>query len=137
MLTDPYGRPIESIRISVTQRCNLGCFYCHQEGEASKHGKEMTPEEIQRVVDIAASISIKKVKLTGGEPLMRKDVFDIIQKIKSTRGIKEVSMTTNGILLSDNAENMKNAGLARVNISLDTLNAESINLLQAWMPLRT
>ena len=129
MLTDPYGRPIESIRISVTQRCNLGCFYCHQEGETSKHGKEMTPEEIQRVVEIAASFSIKKVKLTGGEPLMRKDVFDIIHKIKYTRGIKEVSMTTNGILLSDNAENLKNAGLERVNISLYTLNAEKYKLI--------
>jgi len=129
MLTDPYGRPIESIRISVTQRCNLGCFYCHQEGEASKHGKEMTPEEIQRVVEIASSFSIKKVKLTGGEPLVRKDIFDIIRKIKSTRGIKEVSMTTNGILLSDNAEKLKNAGLARVNISLDTLNVEKYKLI--------
>jgi cyclic pyranopterin phosphate synthase len=129
MLTDPYGRPIESIRISVTQRCNLSCFYCHQEGEESKHGKEMTPEEIQRVVEIAASFSIKKVKLTGGEPFKRKDIFDIIHKIKSTQGIKEVSMTTNGILLSDNAEKLKNAGLARVNISLDTLNAEKYKLI--------
>jgi cyclic pyranopterin phosphate synthase len=129
MLTDPYGRPIESIRISITQRCNLSCFYCHQEGEASKHGKEMTPEEIQRVVEIAASFSIKKVKLTGGEPLVRKDIFDIIHKIKSTQGIKEVSMTTNGILLSDNAEKLKNAGLTRVNISLDTLNVEKYKLI--------
>ncbi len=124
MLTDPYGRPIESIRISVTQRCNLGCFYCHREGEDSNNGEEMTPKEIGRIVEIAASFSIKKVKLTGGEPLVRKDVFDIIRKIRSTHGIREISMTTNGILLPENAEKLKDAGLARVNVTLDTLNAE-------------
>jgi len=124
VLTDPYGRPIGSIRISVTQRCNLDCFYCHREGEDSKLGKEMTPEEIGRVSEIAASFSIKKVKLTGGEPLVRKDIAEIIRRIKSTRGIREVSMTTNGILLSGNAEKLKDAGLSRVNVTLDTLDAE-------------
>jgi cyclic pyranopterin phosphate synthase len=129
MLTDPCGRPVESIRISVTQRCNLSCFYCHREGEALNRGKEMTPEDVQRIVEIASSFSIRKVKLTGGEPLVRKDIHDIVQRVKSTRGVEEVSMTTNGILLSDNAEKLKGAGLARVNVSLDTLNREKFKLI--------
>ena len=121
MLVDPCGRPVESIRISVTQRCNLRCFYCHREGEDTKHGKEMTPEEIHRAIEIAALFSIRKVKLTGGEPLLRKDIIDIVQKIKSTRGVEEISMTTNGILLTKYAGKLKEAGLGRVNVSLDTL----------------
>jgi cyclic pyranopterin phosphate synthase len=128
-LTDPCGRPVESIRISVTQRCNLACFYCHREGEVLGRGKEMTPEDIQRIVEIAASFSIRKVKLTGGEPLVRKDIHDIVHRIKSTHGVEEVSMTTNGILLSDDAEKLKGAGLARVNVSLDTLNPEKFKLI--------
>jgi cyclic pyranopterin phosphate synthase len=89
----------------------------------------MTPEEIQRIVEIAASFHIGKVKLTGGEPLIRKDIPDIVRRIKSTRGIEEVSMTTNGILLSDYAERLKDAGLARVNVSLDTLHPEKFKLI--------
>lgn len=124
MLIDPCGRPVESIRISVTQRCNLSCFYCHREGEDIKHGEEMTPEEIKRIVEVAASFSIKKVKLTGGEPLARKDIVEIVQKIWSTRGVEEISMTTNGVLLAKCAQRLKDAGLARVNVSLGTLNPE-------------
>ncbi|RJS86871.1 GTP 3',8-cyclase MoaA [Candidatus Bathyarchaeota archaeon] len=124
MLKDPYGRPLESIRISVTQRCNLNCFYCHREGEDPSRRDEMTPEEIQKVVAIAASFGLGKVKLTGGEPLLRGDILDIVARIHGTPGVKEVSMTTNGILLSQYAYGLKKAGLARVNISLDTLIAE-------------
>ena len=124
MLKDPYGRPLESIRISVTQRCNLNCFYCHREGEDYQQKGEMTPEEIQKIVAIAASFGLGKVKLTGGEPLLRKDILDIVTKIHETPGIKEVSMTTNGTLLSEYAYSLKKAGLARVNVSLDTLIAE-------------
>jgi len=124
MLTDPYGRPVESIRISVTQRCNLACFYCHLEGETPQNGTEMTPKEIQGIVNVAASFGVSKVKLTGGEPLIRKDILDIVQRIKGTLGIKEVSMTTNGVLLTRYAEHLKQAGLSRVNVSLDTLKKE-------------
>ena len=129
MLTDPCGRPVESIRISVTQRCNFRCFYCHREGEVSNRGKEMTPEEIQRIMEIAASFSIGKVKLTGGEPLLRKDIPDIVRRIKFIQGVKEVSLTTNGIFLSDYAERLKDAGLARVNVSLDTLKPQKFKLI--------
>jgi len=124
MLKDPYGRPLESIRISVTQRCNLNCFYCHREGEDPSQKKEMTPEEIQKIVAIASSFGLGKVKLTGGEPLLRKDILDIVSRIHETPGIKEISMTTNGIFLSEYAYSLKKAGLARVNVSLDTLRAE-------------
>ncbi len=124
MLKDPYGRPLESIRISVTQRCNLSCFYCHREGEDPSKRDEMTPEEIQKIVAVAASFGLGEVKITGGEPLIRRDILDIVTKIHETPGIKEVSMTTNGILLSEYAYSLRKAGLARVNISLDTLKAE-------------
>ncbi|MEM2145540.1 MAG: GTP 3',8-cyclase MoaA, partial [Candidatus Jordarchaeaceae archaeon] len=121
MLFDSFGRPVESIRISITQRCNLKCFYCHKEGENTKNNKEMTPEEIQRIVEIASSFSIGKVKITGGEPLIRDDILEIVQKIKSIPEVKELSMTTNGIFLSNYAEKLKKFGLDRVNVSLHTL----------------
>jgi len=124
MLKDPCGRPVESIRISVTKECNLDCFYCHREGESSQTSTEMTPEEIQRIVNIAAPFGIRKVKLTGGEPLLREDILEIVKRIKDTPGGEEVSMTTNGLLLSAYAERLKEAGLARVNVSLDTLKPE-------------
>ena len=121
MLTDPCGRPVESIRISVTRECNLDCFYCHLEGEPSQTSTDMTPEEIQRIVNKAASFGIRKVKLTGGEPLLREDIPEIVKRIKDTPGVEEVSMTTNGLLLAGYGERLKEAGLARVNVSLDTL----------------
>ena len=121
MLRDPYGRPLKSIRISVTQRCNLKCFYCHLEGEDPSWKDEMTPNEIQKIVSIAASFGIGRVKLTGGEPLLREDIVEIVEKIRNVPGVEEVSMTTNGTLLSKYAYDLKKAGLARVNVSLDTL----------------
>jgi cyclic pyranopterin phosphate synthase len=121
MLIDPYGRPVESIRISVTQRCNLNCFYCHLEGEVAGSSTEMTAQEIQRIAELAASFSITRFKLTGGEPLVRSDISEIIQRIKTVHQVEEISMTTNGVLLAERTEQLKKAGLARVNISLDTL----------------
>ena len=124
MISDPYGRPVTSIRVSVTQKCNLQCFYCHREGEDSDkcNSTEMTLKEIGRIVGVAASFGAGKVKLTGGEPLMRSDILEIVDEVSSLNGISEVSMTTNGTFLNDLAESLKKAGLARVNVSLDTLN---------------
>ncbi|HDD72435.1 MAG TPA: radical SAM protein, partial [Candidatus Bathyarchaeota archaeon] len=102
MVVDRFGRPVTSVRISVTQRCNLACIYCHREGEQAAH-EEMTVEEISRIVEAAASLGISKVKLTGGEPLLREDILDIVSAISSTPGVEEVSMTTNGVLLKDMA----------------------------------
>lgn len=137
MIKDPYGRPVTSIRISITQRCNLRCFYCHREGEDYGGHTEMTPEEIQRIVGVVASFSIRKVKLTGGEPLLRRDILEIVKRIKSVPEISEVSMTTNGTLLSRLAKPLKEAGLTRVNVSLDTLKPEKYTLITGANLLET
>ena len=131
LIVDPYGRPVVSIRVSVTQKCNLHCFYCHREGE--DHDKynytEMTPEEIKRIISVVASYSIGKVKLTGGEPLIRSDILEIVKRISSIQGVSEVSMTTNGTFLNDLAKPLKEAGLARINVSLDTLNPKIYEMI--------
>lgn len=131
MIVDPYGRPVTSIRVSVTQKCNLHCFYCHREGEDHDRYSytEMTPEEIKRIISVVASCGIGKVKLTGGEPLIRSDILEIVKRISSIQGVSEVSMTTNGTFLNDLAKPLKEAGLARVNISLDTLNLEIYEMI--------
>ena len=121
MISDSYGRPLTSMRISITQRCNLNCIYCHREGVFKDGGREMTPPEITRIVRIASELGVEKVKLTGGEPLIRGDVCEIVEGIAGIPGIREVSMTTNGVFLKEYAERLRGAGLKRVNISLDTL----------------
>ncbi len=123
MVRDPYGREIKSVRISVTYRCNMNCIYCHKEG-LSNVSEEMTPEEIERIVRIMAKYGISKVKITGGEPLVRDDIVEIVHRISRISGIKEVSMVTNGYYLEEYAYELKKAGLKRVNVSLDTLNPE-------------
>lgn len=129
MIEDFYGRPISSLRISVTSKCNLQCFYCHHEGGDLRIRKEMTAKEIQRIVEVIAAFDVKKVKLTGGEPLLRIDILEIVHKIKGIPGISEVSMTTNGTLLKKLAKPLKERGLARVNVSLDTLNQETYKVI--------
>lgn len=121
MITDGYGRPLTSARISITHRCNLSCVYCHREGVNYRPRDEMTPEEIGRITSILAKHGVSKVKLTGGEPLIRSDVREIVSEIAAIEGIMEVSMTTNGVHLSEYAKGLKEAGLRRVNVSLDTL----------------
>jgi cyclic pyranopterin phosphate synthase len=114
-LIDPHGRSVNSLRISVTQRCNFDCFFCHQEGE-SNPGGEMSPGEIEAIVSVAAELGINKVKLTGGEPLLRDDITEIVRRIDPY--VDEVSMTTNGYGLAEKACDLRDAGLKRVNISL-------------------
>ncbi|HDJ04891.1 MAG TPA: radical SAM protein, partial [Candidatus Bathyarchaeota archaeon] len=130
MVTDPYGRPVKSLRVSVTQRCNLRCFYCHLEGEKPQTNPvEMAPQEIERIVEVAASFGVESVKLTGGEPLLRKDIGEIVERISGVPGIVEVSMTTNGTFLKGSAAQLREAGLARVNVSLDTLRPETYRMI--------
>ena len=124
MVVDRFGRPVTSVRISLTQRCNLACIYCHREGEQAAH-EEMTVEEVSRIVEAAASLGISKVKLTGGEPLLREDILDIVSAISSTPGVEEVSMTTNGVLLRDMAWKLREAGLKRVNVGLCSLREDT------------
>jgi cyclic pyranopterin phosphate synthase len=124
VLKDKYGRPLLNLRIAVTKKCNLHCSYCHGEGELN-HAKnletEMTPEEISRIIKIAVSLDICRVKLTGGEPLMRSDILETVRQISSVSGLKDLSMTTNGTLLSPLARELHSNGLRRVNISVPTL----------------
>lgn len=126
MIRDPYGRPLKSIRISVTSKCNFDCVYCHQEG-IEKSRSEMTADEIVRIVNVTAQHGVKKVKLTGGEPLLRRDIEEIVERVANVQGITEVSMTTNASLLSKKSERLMKAGLKRVNVSLDTLNPETFS----------
>ncbi len=117
-ICDPYGRRLNNIRLSITQRCALNCFFCHREGEFSP-SQEMSVEEIVRIARIACEQGMRKVKITGGEPLLRSDVVQIVAKIVPYA--REVSMTTNGIHLAEYAEDLHNAGLKRVNISLHSI----------------
>lgn len=120
--TDNYKRPLISLRISITNRCNVKCFYCHHDGIVA-HDYEMSPEEIYRVAKIAKEIGIDKIRLSGGEPLIRDDIVDIVKKLSSLN-FKDISITTNGILLGKYADELVSAGLNRVNVSFDTLNPE-------------
>ncbi|MDO8281748.1 MAG: GTP 3',8-cyclase MoaA [Thermodesulfovibrionia bacterium] len=124
-LTDSYSRRIDYLRISVTDKCNLKCLYC-MPSEGVKHFTDsdiLTDEEIVRFVRIAHKHGLEKVRITGGEPLVRKNITQLIAAIKAI-GIRDLSLTTNGIMLSKQAEELKKAGLNRVNISLDSLDAE-------------
>jgi cyclic pyranopterin phosphate synthase len=90
MIRDSFGRPVDNLRLSVTQRCNLKCFYCHREGEDYSAVTEMTNGEIERIIRIAVSLGILKVKLTGGEPLLRTDIVEIVQGLSNIPHLKEV-----------------------------------------------
>ncbi len=124
-LTDRFGRPITYLRISVTDRCNLRCVYCLPQGGVQWQPREnlLTAEEIASIAETAAQGGVKRIRLTGGEPLVRPDILEIVERIASIPGIEEVSLTTNAMLLERLARPLANAGLKRVNISLDTLNA--------------
>lgn len=122
-MKDRFGREINYLRISITDRCNLRCKYCMPENGFRKvDSKEvLTIDEYLKIVKAFKELGIEKVRITGGEPLVKRGVVDLIQGIKEI-GIKDISMTTNGILLGDMARDLKKAGLDRVNISLDSLN---------------
>jgi cyclic pyranopterin phosphate synthase len=122
---DKYGRRVKSLRISLTSRCNLRCIYCHNEGESNVNGKvEITPETIHALAGVAAKHGVDKIKFSGGEPLLRCDLTEILSGLPH---LKDVSLTTNGTLLSQKAGDLAEAGLHRVNISLDTLKPETYN----------
>jgi cyclic pyranopterin phosphate synthase len=122
-LMDSCHRAIDYLRISVTDRCNLNCIYCTPASGVRWLPKEdlLTFEEIVTIANVAAELGITKVRLTGGEPLVRTDLTDLVTRLTTIPAIKDISLTTNGILLKDYAYKLKQAGLKRVNISLDTL----------------
>ncbi len=126
MLLDQWGRQVTYLRVSVTDRCNLRCVYCMPpEGvERKTHDEIMRFEEIMQVVQVAAEHGVRKVRLTGGEPLVRAGLPHLIEMIAKTPGIEDISLTTNGLLLERMAVALKKAGLTRINVSLDTLQPE-------------
>jgi molybdenum cofactor biosynthesis protein A len=123
---DNHGRPIEYVRLAVTDRCNLRCFYCMpEEGIRYLPKKELlTYEEMLRLVGIMAGFGVKKVRLTGGEPFVRKDLMYFIKKLNEIPGIEGIHITTNGVLTLPHIEEFKTAGIKSVNLSLDTLDRE-------------
>jgi len=120
-LTDNFGRVIKSLRISITKKCDLKCIFCHQEGEKHAPEKEMSVENIVRIVTAATEFGVDKVKFSGGEPLMREDFEEIIAQLPALRNI---SATTNGVMLSERASSLADSGLDRVNVSLPSTNKE-------------
>jgi len=128
-LKDQYHRTINYLRISVTDRCNLRCQYCMPEEGIPliPHENILRYEEILRLVRAYAKAGISKIRLTGGEPLVRQGIVDLVSQLAKTPGIKDLSMTTNGVLLKDFAQSLKKAGLKRINISLDTLDPEKFH----------
>lgn len=125
VLTDPYGRTVRSLRMSITDRCNLNCIYCHNEGHIG-HSKEMSVDTIVNIVDVASQFGVDRLKLSGGEPLLRKDLEEALVRLPKMR---DISLTTNAVLLRDRASSLKEAGLNRVNISLDTLDPEKYHMI--------
>lgn len=124
-MKDSYGRAIDYLRISLTDRCNFRCIYCMPEEGVKQigHGDILRIEEIAQAVRVAAGLGVRSVRLTGGEPLVRLGVVDLVRDIADVPGIENISLTTNGVLLPRMAKDLKEAGLSRVNISLDTLDA--------------
>lgn len=123
-MKDQYGRTIDYMRISITDRCNLRCRYCMPDGvELVSMGEILTYEEIERICRAAALEGIQKLKITGGEPLVRKGCIDLVKRLKAIPGIEQVTLTTNGVILGEYAEELAEAGLDGVNISLDSLDA--------------
>ena len=128
---DRYNRRINYLRISVTDRCNLRCRYCMPPDGIPllKHADILSFEEISAVVTVAVSMGIDKIRLTGGEPLVRKGIAELTRMIATVNGVQDLGMTTNGLLLSQFAVPLKDAGLQRVNISLDTLDPDKFRIL--------
>ncbi|MFP4686877.1 MAG: GTP 3',8-cyclase MoaA [bacterium] len=121
-ITDRYNRPMRSLRLSVTDHCNLNCWYCRAEEEACtlKHEDIISYEEMARITEVFAKLGVKKVRLTGGEPLLRPDIEELVKLLKKIKGLDEVTLTTNGVLLTEKIEALAAAGLDRINMSLDT-----------------
>ena len=125
-LIDTYGRVHDNLRISVTDRCNIRCFYCMPEEGVKFQPREeiLTFEEIERFVRVAVSLGVRKLRITGGEPLLRKDLAKLIHRLGAIEGIQDMALTTNGVLLANQAQELYDAGLRRLNVHLDTLDRE-------------
>jgi cyclic pyranopterin phosphate synthase len=137
MAIDQFGRTIHYLRISLTDHCNLRCIYCMPEDQTFRPNPElMQDDEIALLTRLFAGLGFDKIRLTGGEPTVRAHIVDIVRTIASTDGIRAVSMTTNGVLLKKLAQPLAQAGLSRVNVSIDTLDADKFQRLTRWGKLQ-
>jgi len=145
-LIDQYDRHLNYLRVSITDRCNLQCMYCVPQDLITRlsHEDILTYEEILHIVTIGISLGVTKVRVTGGEPLVRKGVYEFLAELTRIPGLLDVSLTTNGIYLKDNAEKIRSAGINRINISLDTLNPQKYKQItgkdtfdQVWQGIQT
>ena len=125
-LVDTFGRLHDNLRISVTDRCNIRCFYCMPETGVKFQPRDqiLSFEELERFVRIAVTLGVRKLRVTGGEPLVRKDLAKLIAKLSGIEGIEDLALTTNGVLLGEQARELYDAGLRRINVHLDTLDRE-------------
>src|SRR5579863_6372979 len=125
-LIDTFDRVHDNLRISVTDRCNIRCFYCMPETGVKFQPREqlLSFEEIERFVRVAVSLGVRKLRVTGGEPLVRKDLATLIRKLVAIPGVEDLALTTNGVLLAAQAVELYDAGLRRINVHLDTLDRE-------------
>ena len=130
-MRDSFGRTIEYLRISVTDKCNLRCVYCMpMEGMSWMPRAELlTYEEIERIVRVMAGMGLKRVRITGGEPLVRRDLPDLVRLLAAVPGIEDLSMSTNAVLLARHADALRSAGIARLNVSLDSLRPERVEAI--------
>ncbi|MGH2436582.1 MAG: GTP 3',8-cyclase MoaA [bacterium] len=137
MLLDTFGRPLRNLRLSVTDRCNLRCAYCMPEKDYVWLPREdvLRFEEISTLVDIFAALGVDKLRLTGGEPLLRRDLPALVRMLAAKVGLTDLAMTTNGVLLSEHAEPLRAAGLGRITVSLDTLRADRFKALTRFASL--
>ena len=130
-LTDAHGRAISYLRLSVTDRCNLRCSYCMPEAGIAKstHGEILRFEELEQITEIAVSLGIEKVRITGGEPLIRKGLVPFLGRISAIPGLNYLVLTTNGVRLADLADELRSAGVDRLNVSLDSLRSETFRAI--------
>ncbi|MSV35114.1 MAG: GTP 3',8-cyclase MoaA [Bryobacterales bacterium] len=130
-LIDTFDRVHDNLRISVTDRCNIRCFYCMPEEGVKFQPREeiLNFEEIERFVRIAVTLGVRKLRLTGGEPLLRKGLAKLVQRLGAIEGIQDMALTTNGVLLAEQAQTLYDAGLRRLNVHLDTLDRERFQLI--------
>ncbi len=127
LVTDNFGRSVRSMRIQVNTTCNFSCFFCHMEG-TGVHSESMTADEIEKIVSVASKWGVNKIKFTGGEPTLRRDILDIVRRTrKYITG--DISMTTNGIMLPKIAKDLREAGLDRINISLHSIEREKFEFI--------
>ena len=118
-MIDQFGRSIEYLRLSLTERCTLRCVYCRKDEGICPKAAELSCDEFIRIAKVCVELGINRIRLTGGEPLLRKDIIEIVKKLSTINGVEELTMTSNGQMLAEKAASLKQAGLTRINISID------------------